>query len=254
MIVQTINLTKRYGKLVALNNLNLQIQDGECFGYIGPNGAGKTTTIKILATLLQPTWGEARVCGHVVGYESRKIRPVIGSAEKPPTSASAEPEAATIDSGPMINSGPLTGTPAEEAVSKTIAHLEQEGIGTGAVNYRIRDWLISRQRYWGTPIPIIHCPTCGPQPVPEPDLPVLLPDDIDKLLKVLNNLVELGNTVVVVEHNLDVIKTADWTIDLGPEAGSEGGQIVAVGTPEQIVAQAGKGRRSQRTGGAADAK
>ena len=78
MIVQTINLTKRYGKLVALNNLQLEIEDGECFGYIGPNGAGKTTTIKILATLLQPTWGEARVCGHVVGYESRKIRPLIG--------------------------------------------------------------------------------------------------------------------------------------------------------------------------------
>ncbi len=78
MIVQTINLTKRYGKLVALNNLHLSINEGECFGYIGPNGAGKTTTIRILATLLQPTWGEARVCGHVVGYESRKIRPLIG--------------------------------------------------------------------------------------------------------------------------------------------------------------------------------
>ncbi len=78
MIIQTINLTKRYGKLVALDNLNLQIQDGECFGYIGPNGAGKTTTIKILATLLQPTWGEARVCDQVIGYESRKIRPLIG--------------------------------------------------------------------------------------------------------------------------------------------------------------------------------
>ena len=78
MIVQTINLTKRYGKLVALNNLHLDIEDGECFGYIGPNGAGKTTTIRILSTLLQPTWGEARVCGHVVGYESRKIRPLIG--------------------------------------------------------------------------------------------------------------------------------------------------------------------------------
>jgi ABC-2 type transport system ATP-binding protein len=78
LVVQTINLTKRYGKLVALNNLHLNIEDGECFGYIGPNGAGKTTTIKILATLLQPTWGEARVCGHVVGYESRKIRPLIG--------------------------------------------------------------------------------------------------------------------------------------------------------------------------------
>ena len=78
MIVETINLTKRYGKLVALRNLDLNIQEGECFGYIGPNGAGKTTTIKILATLLQPTWGEARVCGYVVGYESRKIRPLIG--------------------------------------------------------------------------------------------------------------------------------------------------------------------------------
>src|SRR5262245_54399909 len=78
MIIQTINLTKKYGKLIALNNLQLTIEEGECFGYIGPNGAGKTTTIKILATLLQPTWGEARVCGHVVGYESRKIRPLIG--------------------------------------------------------------------------------------------------------------------------------------------------------------------------------
>lgn len=78
MIVETINLTKRYGDLVALNNLHLNIEEGECFGYIGPNGAGKTTTIKILATLLQPTWGEARVCGHVIGYQSRKIRPLIG--------------------------------------------------------------------------------------------------------------------------------------------------------------------------------
>ncbi len=78
MIVQTINLTKRYGKLTALNNLHLNIEEGECFGYIGPNGAGKTTTIKILATLLQPTWGEARICDHVIGYESRKIRPLIG--------------------------------------------------------------------------------------------------------------------------------------------------------------------------------
>jgi len=78
VIIQTINLTKKYGDLVALDNLPLTIQEGECFGYIGPNGAGKTTTIKILATLLQPTWGEARVCGHVVGYESRRIRPLIG--------------------------------------------------------------------------------------------------------------------------------------------------------------------------------
>lgn len=78
MIIQTINLTKRYGKLIALANLHLAIEEGECFGYIGPNGAGKTTTIRILSTLLQPTWGEAKVCGYTVGYESRLIRPLIG--------------------------------------------------------------------------------------------------------------------------------------------------------------------------------
>lgn len=65
-------------------------------------------------------------------------------------------------------------------------------------------------------------------------------DDIRKLLKILNSLVDAGNTVVVIEHNLDVIKTADWIIDLGPQAGSEGGWIVAEGTPEQVVAAAAK--------------
>src|SRR5438874_5579037 len=77
-VIKTVNLTKRYGTLVALSNLNLEISAGDCFGFIGPNGAGKSTTIKILATLLQPTWGEARVCDYVVGYQSRQIRPLIG--------------------------------------------------------------------------------------------------------------------------------------------------------------------------------
>lgn len=78
VVVKTVNLTKRYGGLVALSNLNLEIEEGDCFGFIGPNGAGKTTTIRILATLLQPTWGEARVCDYVVGFQSRQIRPLIG--------------------------------------------------------------------------------------------------------------------------------------------------------------------------------
>ncbi len=68
-------------------------------------------------------------------------------------------------------------------------------------------------------------------------------DDIDKLLKVLGSLVEAGNTVIVIEHNLDVIKTADWIVDLGPEAGAGGGQIVACGTPEDIVEQARAARK-----------
>jgi ABC-2 type transport system ATP-binding protein len=77
-VIKTVNLTKRYGSLLALANLNLEIQEGDCFGFIGPNGAGKTTTIRILSTLLQPTWGEARVCDYVIGYQSRQIRPLIG--------------------------------------------------------------------------------------------------------------------------------------------------------------------------------
>ena len=77
-MIETINLTKKYGELVALNNLNLTINEGDCFGFIGPNGAGKTTTIKILATLLKPTWGEARIDGKVIGYQNPLIRPVIG--------------------------------------------------------------------------------------------------------------------------------------------------------------------------------
>ncbi|MGI9014084.1 MAG: ABC transporter ATP-binding protein [Phycisphaerales bacterium] len=77
-MIETINLTKKYGELTALNNLNLTIGKGDCFGFIGPNGAGKTTTIKILATLLKPTWGEARIDGKVVGYQNPQIRPVIG--------------------------------------------------------------------------------------------------------------------------------------------------------------------------------
>jgi leucyl-tRNA synthetase len=81
--------------------------------------------------------------------------------------------------GEMINSGPLTGTPSDQAVRKTNDYLEERGTGKFAVNYRIRDWLISRQRYWGAPIPIIHCPECGQVAVPESDLPVLLPDDIE---------------------------------------------------------------------------
>jgi len=78
-MIETINLTKRYGELIALNNLNLKIEAGECFGFIGPNGAGKTTTIKILATLLKPTWGEARIDGLSVGpVNARQVRGLIG--------------------------------------------------------------------------------------------------------------------------------------------------------------------------------
>ncbi|MFB9473201.1 leucine--tRNA ligase [Nonomuraea salmonea] len=83
---------------------------------------------------------------------------------------------ATPGEGTLVNSGPLDGLTKAEGIRKIIEVLESEGRGTGAVNYRLRDWLLSRQRFWGTPIPIIHCPDCGEVPVPDEQLPVTLPD------------------------------------------------------------------------------
>ena len=83
---------------------------------------------------------------------------------------------ATPGEGTLVNSGPLDGLTKTEAIAKIIELLEVDGRGTGAINFRLRDWLLSRQRYWGTPIPIIHCPDCGEVPVPDEQLPVTLPD------------------------------------------------------------------------------
>ncbi len=77
-MIETTNLTRKYGDLIALDDLNLNIEEGACFGFLGPNGAGKTTTIRILSTLLKPTWGEARIAGHTIGWQNHLVRPLIG--------------------------------------------------------------------------------------------------------------------------------------------------------------------------------
>jgi leucyl-tRNA synthetase len=87
-------------------------------------------------------------------------------------------EQAYEEPGPMVNSGQFNGTNSIEGIKKTVGFAEQKGIGRRKINYKLRDWLISRQRYWGTPIPMILCPKCGIVPVPENELPVLLPEAI----------------------------------------------------------------------------
>jgi leucyl-tRNA synthetase len=140
-----------------------------------------------LANFVLPEYGTGAIMG-VPAHDQRDfefariyglpIRPVYRTAEGE-IDAGAMTEALPHD-GSLCRSGSWDGTPnGPQAVRVAIQWLEQRGVGKGKVGYRLRDWLISRQRYWGTPIPAIHCPSCGVVPVLDADLPVLLPEDVE---------------------------------------------------------------------------
>jgi leucyl-tRNA synthetase len=103
------------------------------------------------------------------------IRVVIA----PPDWSGEELESSYTETGTMANSGQFDGLPSEQGFEAICDYMEKEGLGKRTVTYRLRDWLISRQRYWGAPIPMIYCEKCGIVPVPEKDLPVLLPPDAE---------------------------------------------------------------------------
>ena len=100
------------------------------------------------------------------------VRVVVETGEEDPS----ETGIATTGDGKIINSGALNGLSKVEAIAAINKQLEADGLGKSARNYRLRDWLVSRQRYWGTPIPIVHCEKCGEVAVPDSELPLLLPD------------------------------------------------------------------------------
>ena len=102
------------------------------------------------------------------------VRVVVQPAGEPPLQGDAL-EAAAAAHGVLVDSGPFSGQPSAQAIPAMTQAAEERGIGRGEVQFRLRDWGISRQRYWGTPIPIIYCDDCGTQPVPDADLPVELP-------------------------------------------------------------------------------
>jgi len=105
------------------------------------------------------------------------IIPVVQPPKQPPLTAETMTEA-YVDEGTMINSGEYNGLPSGQFREQIAGRLKREGRGGPATNYRMRDWLISRQRYWGAPIPVIYCDRCGAVAVPEEDLPVVLPTDV----------------------------------------------------------------------------
>jgi leucyl-tRNA synthetase len=139
-----------------------------------------------LANFVLPEYGTGAIMG-VPAHDQRDfefarryslpIRPVYRDA-----AGDVDPETLTQSiphGGVLVRSGDWDGTPeGPEALARAVTWIEAHGAGKGKVGYRLRDWLISRQRYWGTPIPAIHCPSCGVVPVPENELPVLLPPDV----------------------------------------------------------------------------
>ena len=100
------------------------------------------------------------------------VRVVVETGEEDPN----ETGIATTGDGKLVNSGSLNGLTKSDAIAAINKQLEADGLGKSARNYRLRDWLVSRQRYWGTPIPIVHCDKCGEVAVPDSELPLLLPD------------------------------------------------------------------------------
>ena len=108
------------------------------------------------------------------------VQVVIQPADAPAVDGDALTEALPGE-GVMVRSGPFDGEPSPASIAKVTSWLESEGRGRAAVNFRLRDWLVSRQRYWGAPIPIVHCAEHGEVPVPDDQLPVRLPEDVDFL-------------------------------------------------------------------------
>lgn len=154
-------------------------------GYVTNPASGEQVPVWIADYVLM-SYGSGAIMG-VPAHDQRDfafarkfeipIREVIraaDAAESDPADWTEAHEAL----GSMVNSGPFDGTPDSEAIARVTTYAEEQGYGKAMVNYRLRDWLISRQRYWGCPIPVVYCETHGLVPVPEEQLPVILPENV----------------------------------------------------------------------------
>jgi leucyl-tRNA synthetase len=158
-------------------------------GYVANPLSGERIPVWV-ADYVLPEYGAGAVMG-VPAHDARDfdfarkynlpVRVVIASQEEAQAVVETQPggrtlEQAYLGDGALVNSGDFDGLDNQSAQQAIADRLEAQGLGFRTVNYRMHDWLISRQRYWGTPIPIVYCQDCGEQPVPEEDLPVLLPE------------------------------------------------------------------------------
>ncbi len=159
-------------------------KDGVFIGAYAINRLnGEKVTIWIADYVLM-SYGTGAVMG-VPAHDERdfafakKYNLLIKVVIAPPGWQEEELKEAYTEPGIMVNSGHFSGLPSQQGIEAISDFLKEKGWGKRMVTYRLRDWLISRQRYWGAPIPMIYCPNCGIVPVPEPDLPVLLPENAE---------------------------------------------------------------------------
>jgi leucyl-tRNA synthetase len=183
---QARKLTERLQATPLTNREQAESREGANLGVHAVNPVNGEKVPCFVAPYVLMEYGTGAIMG-VPAHDQRDfefarehgvpIRVVIA-----PEGADLEPDSmseAWPHEGVMVNSGPFDGTPSPQSIEAVTRWLEEQGKGRHAVTYRLRDWLISRQRYWGTPIPIVHCPECGEVPVPDDELPVVLPDDVD---------------------------------------------------------------------------
>ncbi|MEM7682734.1 MAG: ABC transporter ATP-binding protein [Planctomycetota bacterium] len=233
-MIQAVNLTKRYGELSALNNLNLSIEQGECFGFLGPNGAGKTTTIKIFATLLRPTWGEARIDGLSVGpVNARQVRAVIGyvpdyfgSYQDLTVREYLEFFAAAYDIDPAKRKGVI-----DDVLQLTDLSYKADS-ETGSLSRGMQQRLsVARV--------LVHDPKVLLMDEPASGLDPRARIEMRELLKELHRM---GKTILISSHIL--LELADLCTTFGI---LERGELQFVGTRDEIYAKA-KGARVYRIG------
>ena len=225
-IIKISHLNKSFGEVKAVNDLSFRVKKGELFAFLGVNGAGKSTTISILCGLQKKDSGTVQVNGIETDKAGAQTKRMLGVVFQD----SVLDKPLTVKENLMSRAAlyGITGNAFDKRLQELVEILDFDeflnrpvGKLSGGQRRRID---IARALLHRPEILILDEPTTG-----------LHTADVHKLTEVLDKLVEGGNTVVVIEHNLDVIKTADYIIDMGPEGGDNGGTVIASGTPEQVA-------------------